>query len=49
MPVILFFAGMLVMWVYSPSNADVGRHVMSLCGPDHPEESRPSYCPKYCR
>lgn len=48
MPVILLFAGMLVMWVYWPSHADVALHAMSLCGPDHPDNSRPSYCPKSC-
>lgn len=48
MPALWFLAGMLFLWVYSPSDAAIARHAMTYCGPDHPEDSRPSYCPKSC-
>jgi hypothetical protein len=49
MPAITFILGVLLVLVYSPSQKEVVRHALSYCGEDHPENSRPSYCPKSCR
>lgn len=49
MPAITFVLGILVTLLYSPSQSEVVRHALSYCGPDHPVDSRPSYCPKSCR
>lgn len=48
MPAITFVLGVLLVLAYSPSQKEIVRHALSYCGPDHPENSRPSYCPKSC-
>jgi len=48
MPVITFILGALIVIVASPSQKQVVRAALTYCGPDHPEDSRPSYCPKNC-
>lgn len=48
MPAITFVLGMLLVIVAQPSQKEVVRHALSYCGPDHPMDSRPSYCPKSC-
>jgi hypothetical protein len=49
MPAVTFVLGVLVVLIYSPSQKDVVRYALSYCGEDHPENSRPSYCPRNCR
>ncbi|KFC66842.1 hypothetical protein FG93_04324 [Bosea sp. LC85] len=48
MPAITFILGVLLVLVYSPSQKEIVRHALSYCGEDHPENGRPSYCPKSC-